>query len=196
MAYNPVPPQYRKSPEAVVTYDVFDSIGGAFKNFYLLGIQDSTGSVYTLTTDSSIGSHVSNMLNTANGMDLDFDIEVTETFLVEAREAAVSVVLHSDSGTDSFTFAVVHVDSGDTETSIGTITTEDFAQVEGRRTVKIAMTRKRFIKGDKLRLTVTCTANGNSTINYDPTGRKTIGEAGGTNTTNQAIFQLPIEIPR
>ncbi len=199
MPFKPVLTKYRKSAEVLSTYDFFESIlGTAFIKFFLLGTKDSAGLKYHLTTDSSIGSHGENLRIVDGGINIDFDIPVELPFKILARDAIISMSSERISGADkTLTYTVFHVTSGGTETSLGSVITEDIAlNKRGRRAMKISMTEKRFKKGEKLRLNVTASAA--MTAWWDPVGRLSIVEQiGGNATTNsQAVLLLPIEVPR
>ena len=194
MEYEPLPVNFRKSPEALATYSYFDSIiGAAFIKFYLLGTLDSVGPKYHLTIDNTIASDNDNQLDASGAIDLDFDIDVEVPFTVAARTAIVSQPSQNAGGAPIITYTIYHVAADTTETSIGAVTTPTLSNLD-RKTLQISLTRTRFKKGEKLRLNV----NASSAIStwWDPTGGISITEStSNRQTTSQAYLLLPVEIP-
>ena len=185
------------STEAIATYDYFESFSGvAFVKFYLLGTNDSAGKKYHLTTDKTIGSSSSNMQDLSGAINLDFDIDIDTPFKVAPRDGIVTMTFVIPGDGITVTFSVIHVDSADTETTIGTVVTEALnVGTGGRRTCKMTMTEKLFKKGEKLRLNVLASAA--LEAHWDPLGRNSIIEVvGGASATSEAILSLPIEIPK
>ena len=198
MAGVPVTFRDNRRERTLVTYDYFDSFSGVgFVKFWLLGTNDSAGKKYHLTTDKTIGSSSTNLRDLSGAINLDFDIDIDTPFKVAARDGIVTMVFVIPGSGRVVTFSVIHVDSDDTETTIGTVSTETMGQATGgRRTCKMTMTEKLFKKGEKLRLTVS--ANLALEAHWDPLGRITIIEEPGSfaSVTSEAILSLPIIVPK
>jgi len=157
-----LPIKFRKSPEVNVTVDYFDSITGVgYKTFHCCGSTSAAGSQYFLTTDTNISTDEQNT-DVAGGTDTDFDIPVGIGFTVAAEDAIIVSAQHADNGnTHDVYWKIIHVDSGSTETVIGELSGAVITGGAGaehfRKTTKISLTRKRFAKGDTLRLNAVST---------------------------------------
>lgn len=168
------------SSEVLQQIDFLDTITGiAYKKFYLLGITKAAGANdYLLTTDSSIPSDEENYRITGNGTDTDFDIKVGKGFTVAAEDAILVLSRNSDTGSaQTLTYTIYHVNSGATETSIGTAVGDTINGGAGEeyklKTQPITLTEKRFIKGDTLRLNITSSSGATDYYYFDPSGIQT-----------------------
>ena len=192
MGYTPLEVGYRKSAEAVATYDFFDSIlGAAFIKFYMATGSSGATTQFILTID---GSHVSDSLKMrqTGTFDLDFDILVDIPFTVAAREVVFNWLEGTGAGTIQWT--IYHVAVGGSETSLGTVTgnTND---VEAKKSSRVIITSKRFKKGEKLRINAIGT-NSALIAWFDPSGKKTVTDAEARTVNSTASVLIPIVVPR
>lgn len=200
MEYKPLSEQFRKSPDVQITADFFDTITGiSYKKFYLFGgIQAAGAKFYGLTTDSTISSDEENFSVVGTNADIDFDIKIGKAFTVSAEDAIIVMSRNADTGdTQNITFKLRHVDSGAVETDIGTQIGDPISGGSGTefflKTCKMAITKKRFVKGDTMRFNVV-TSSGNSDVFYfDPSGLQT-NSAETPNYPHISYILVPIEV--
>lgn len=196
-----LPVQFRKSSDSLTTVDYIDAITGVgYKKFYLCGGTNSTGNTYFLTTDSSIRTDSDNSVVTGNAQDVDFDISIGSSggFTVAAADAIIVAAVGADNGQNqTVTWKVRHVDSAATETDLGTAVGATITGGAGTeqyiKTTRIALTRKRFSSGEKLRLNFVTSSGANCFVYYDPSGLNT-QSVETPNYTLTTWVLIPIEV--
>lgn len=198
MAYTEIQEPYTKTAPVQLTADFFDQIEDTnLINMYLLGLVDSTGDIFSLTTNVSTASHESNLIsgNAGSTLDIDFDLDINTPFTIVARQAIINY--YGQTITDgTATWTLRHVDAASVETDIGTVISDTITSSnEGKKTHKFTCTKQRFTKGDKLRINVV-TSHATIKIAHDPSGRQTFVEQSTSpvTVTGQATLSVPIEI--
>lgn len=185
------------------SFDFFDYAAGAgYKRFYAGGAAHSAGNVLFLTTQTDLDPDDTAGVRYTQGAssDIDFDITFNNPITIAAADAIINLITYqADAGNTSFVVQVYHVNSGGTETSIGTITSgnkDAGAAGYARRLVKVALTSKTISTGEKLRLNIVYTGSGAaSKIFHDPNSRQTVTEAGsGLTIKTNLTFDVPFKV--
>jgi len=196
-----LPVVYRKSSEVGFNVDYIDTITNlGYKKMYCCGGEDSTGSIYFLTTDATIPASQNNRTISATNTstEANFDITFNNTATIAGADAYVSFSLAINASA-SVAVTIYHVNSAGTETSLGTKTSPSRSGGVNnyRESMKIALTKRTFTKGDKLRVEVILTdsdANA-SNVYIVPAALATLTESVSGRTINTDFFILfPFEI--
>lgn len=141
----------------------------------LYGVQSCQSSTYYLSSDTTSHSYEYTIQNTS-AIDIDFDIEVGKTFLIEG-DVEFEVPMYNVSGAnpaDPTVGVYLRTWDGTTETTLCSDTSQisiDNAEFKTMSFI-VNVARSRIKKGDTLRLTVTVTqedsANERCAIYFDP----------------------------
>lgn len=190
----------------LVNFDAFDfGTGFGYKKFYMLGTDDSSSVKYSLVTDSTLISDSTTAAWQVGGDTTDRDFDFTFNKPITIANADVTINYHvfmssNASGTFTVAWTIYHFD-GSTETSIGTVTdttsSDGDPTVRYNRTVKVTLTRKRFAKGDTLRLNAIVTSNQGAGTHYffiDPSGQVTFTNSQGGTGTSSSSINVPFEV--
>lgn len=197
-----VPIVYRKSSEKLASYDWFDSSAGAgYKTFYPIRATLSGSTVYWLTSKLADAEYNTNLAVTSGNTELNFDITFSNPVQVASADAYIEYTQALGTNSSGYIiFTIFHVDSAGTETSLGSTVT-DTRSTGGsaetiRRVQKIALTKKSFAIGDKIRLSIDVYRTaGTITIYYDPNSRETFTESGSGATIGSSIkLNVPFRI--
>ena len=192
MPYSPQELPYVKSPEALATYDYFDSvIGVGFKKFYPVIGQTSTATQHYLTTDSSIASD-SVWFQVDSSQDIDFDITVEVPFTIAAKDAIFNWRQVGGDSTAGVTWKIIHYD-GSTETVLGTVIGKVTTTATEQLSVKATLTRKFFEKGDILRINPNVTIGGSGNVPFDPSGGESSNDTEGRAVNSQLSLLLRLQ---
>jgi len=197
-----VPKVYRAGSTPVTfNFDFFDFINGVgYKKLYFGAMITSAANQYILTPDATLTSDDSNVKVAANGtFNIDFDIEFENPAIVAGADATISYTVVGGAGnTFAATFTIYHVDSGATETQIGTVIAETASGITSsvRKSVNVSLTRQEFRPGEKLRVTGDFISNAPGCFMLaDPSGRVTAGGDVSTSTNNSSAFiSVPFEV--
>jgi len=206
-----VPIVYRKNPPFQVSYDWTDSIANCgYIRFYgncsaltgaktlFLSKNSIDSSSYYSTTDQAIYTSSA----AGDDIDKDFDITFTVPITVAAAECIVNFSRWEQDacGAAQCVVTVYHVTAAGVETSIGTATTPSNnwgSDQYLRECIKMTLTQKTFVAGEKLRLTINITnggALGTMKLYHDSSGGLTltdsIGRTIGTDITVDVPFVL------
>jgi hypothetical protein len=196
--------------KASSSYDWYDfASGAAYKKFYLAAGKTSAGGSYFLTDSTDIGSASDTdaagstyelRLDAATTADRDFDLTFNTPHVI-AGTAYISgrLTCFGDiARTANIKVTIYHVTSGGTETSLGSVTgpTRTGTPVNTKECFAIPLTQKSFAKGEKLRVTLELTTNGNyATVYHDPSGRSTATDSMNGGTLNsQFIVMVPFRV--
>ena len=198
-----LPQIYRKSSLAVASYDWLDYTAGVgYKRFLGAGAIDSTGVTLFLTNkvlESATNDGSTRAIWTAGeDIDLNFDITFGVPAVVGGGDAFLTFTVSKPANTGgNAVINLYHVDLAAAETSIGTKTTRTYAVTGGgeyyRETIVIAITKKAFAIGEKLRLSITFTTDAGDSITmyHDPDTFLTF-----TDTASRTIgSDLKLEMP-
>lgn len=179
-------------------FDFFDYISGAgYKNFYAFSSAVLGGNVLALSPIILDGS-LNNLANsgTSNPETLNFDITFNNPAIIEGT-AFISYSLTGTGGAQTPVFKIQHV-RGAVVTDLGTGSAHSTGTGTQRETIPITLTRKRFLKNDKIRLNIVIGNTGTFNLYYDPTNRTLNGglTESGTNAkiTAAMILKLPFSI--
>lgn len=185
----------------VITADFLDTITGvSYIKFHCLGTRNEAGLQYSLTNNSTLNSDELNAQVTGAGVansDFDFDIKILKPFTVAATDAIVQATNSTPSSNTIFAvYNVIHVDSADVETNIGTVDAADLnGALDQLNVLLIPMTRKRFAKGDKLRFNLINNSSATSSIVYWGGGGGAYAQTATLpNFTKDTNILLPIEV--
>lgn len=195
-----LPSQYRKSSESVIQYDFVDQfLGVGYITIYTLGLKDSTGNDYALTTNGSLIAHEENrFVDASSAIDIDYDLDINKSIVIPAVDCLFQARVQIDTGnTTSFAFNLKRVDSSGNEYSMGSVTSDSITGGASDEHYIIAcrttLTRTVLKKGDKLRLTVTNpTVGGSADKFYHSPSFWTTSEI--QTYTDSSQFLLPVEI--
>lgn len=184
------------SPVVITADFVSNATGTNFLILYAAGGVDSTTKKYFLTSDSAFTSDNDNFNTTATG-NFTFDLEIIKPFTVAAGTTFISFLQFSNADTTTTVVTIHHVTSGGTESSLGAATALN-SNTGGsnweRKGLTIPTTRRKFNKGEKLRISVDPTMVGIGEVYWDPSGRFTVGETNGGATVNSTFkISIPIE---
>jgi hypothetical protein len=189
--------------EFTFNVDYFDYAAGAgYKKYYPAIGKDSTGYVYFLTDNSSLASATDKCF-LQGASDIDFDLTFNTPMTIAAADAHVSYFVvknGADGDSTTTTINVYHVSTAAVETLIGTIAAAD---TDGnpvtyvKKTMKIALTKKHFSIGEKLRINVVIALlNGSAAWkwHFDPAGLYSQTDVEGRTINNSASINLPFKI--
>ena len=131
--------------------------------FYGMGTRDSVGDKYVLMKEAGAGRPVHNAA--AIQIDLDFDITINKPTIL-AGIATIDFKFET-AALGRAIITLYHYD-GATETSLGTVTSEDINGVAIATKLKFTVTRKMFAIGTILRLNIIVdSAAGNAGLYFD-----------------------------
>jgi len=190
--------------KVVTNVDFFDNVTGVgFVKIYFAGGWDDSAQYFLTTNSSVVGDELNHRLkSTGAGINADFDIEMTRNFTVAGNNAILTYQTHVDTGENmTVSFIVNHVDKDNTETIIGSVSGANISGSAGAEynvnTMKVPLTKKRFSKGEKLRIHVVPNgSNVNSSFFCDPSGFWGFtGEDAVVFPFTSYIF-LPVEVPQ
>lgn len=191
--------KYRGLPEVNLTnYDFYDlATGTGYKNFY--GMDTITGAsttVYLLTSQTPFAAAGFTSFYQAVS-DLDFDLSLNVPLQIEGDcQFSVPITSSSNMTAKTFTIKFYRVDSGGTETQIGTTVTinkalsNESAVLSGKYVIPVT----RLKAGEKLRFNISAPSPGATFYLYylhDPKSRS-LGIPATTNS--QLIINLPIKL--
>jgi hypothetical protein len=139
------------SEPVLKSYDWYDLASAqAYKQFYFMGGGSSAGDTFFLTTNSMrTDSDNFNLIST----DKDFDITFNQNLTIAEGTAFFRCACEETaSGSFYVDVTIYHVDSSGTETSLGTARSRSVSTAGQQLLVSIAVTRKKFSVGEKLRV--------------------------------------------
>lgn len=188
----------------VFNIDYFDWVRGAgYKKYYLAGLCTTTGNKeYILTSDGNLVADSANMSIGGNGFEEDFDITFNSPVTVAAADAMINYTSYMSSGAgDHFNLTIIiyHV-RGATETQIGTVTSDSddgSTPIYRSKAAKMALTKKHFAAGDKMRVTIQISSSQVSTTQLayiDPAGSISHTGQWGSTVNSSFSINLPFEI--
>jgi hypothetical protein len=212
MAYK-LPIVFRKSPPFTASFDWVDATTGlGYRRYYAAGAQDSAGVKHFLTTEvvdssSSVNPASSGGAWTENNhggseLDIDFDIEFLKPAIVGGGIAYFNITyqLAIQDQNGGITVTVYHVDSEDTETSIGTTESATHSAILAalvwiRDLVKVDLTETNFKAGDKLRVNViTHDTEDHIQIWHDPGSGLTATDINGRTVGTDFTCDIPFKV--
>lgn len=177
--------------------DFFKGVG--YITYYVGTFKDTVGTSYLMTT-TTLDSQPIRFTAPSSPVDKDFDLEfekeetVKGIFLINFTQQAGST---GASGTVSTVINIYHVDTGSSETLLGTATTptRSASGTYYRESIKIDVGIKPFSPGEKLRINIITTGSGNvASVYLDPGSRTTFtGSEGGTIGSDFKV-QIPFKI--
>ena len=176
-------PVYFREPSSKVSFsfDWFDYAAGAgYKTFYpIRGHEDSGGiSLLAQSTSFHSDSAANYQYTTQAGVgstEHNFDVEFSKPVTVAAAVAYANFYMQTAGGaTGRVEVEIFHVDTGASETSIGSELTDNQATgFNYWKFLTISLTKKHFGIGEKLRVEVTIThvaGAGSVRVYHDPAG--------------------------
>lgn len=195
-----LPVHYRKSSETLLQVDFLDQfLGVGFVKIHTIGLRNSSGNVYALTTNDTLIAHEENQyVDASSSIDIDYDLDINQNVVVAGVDCIVQARVQVDTGnTAAFSFNLKKVDSDGTETSMGSVTSDTLTGAASDEhfllTTKLSLTRTVLKKGDKLRLTVTNpTVGGASDKFFHSPSFWTTTES--VTYINSSFFLLPVEV--
>ncbi len=184
----------------VVTFDWEDIFKGIGYISYFCGISQDTGGVaYFFSSqiqESQPPSEAANATPKDLDFDLDFDAEedIEGLFLINFTQRPGS---SGAAGTCNTAITIYHVDSGASETSLGTAqtATRSGSGTFYRENLQINISRQHFSPGEKLRINVIFTGSANSAdLPIDPASSLTFTDTFGRTVGSDFIVQVPFKI--
>lgn len=215
MVISALPEDYRKSPPFTVSFDWTDSVLGlGYIRFFPCGSFLTAGQTYFLSTkvlDSAANKKTSGNVGTSGSfvkkIDIDFDLEIIKEPLTAKGTAYVNL---TGAGIDElmttgfyWIVKVVHVDTGATETTIGTgqsTTRPGTANKWYRENITIDLTETLFAFGEKIRITIEGWANdagGGSAkivLYHDPASVESVTDADGVTRGTDITIDMPFKV--
>jgi len=207
-----LPPVFRTSPSANITYNWVDYLAGAgYITFYGAShIVTGWTKKYILTTQNTVDSSSGSTADAAwiciwteytasAAADIDFDYTFKKAATVGGASAYINATAKVDNGDSvKFTATIYHYD-GTTETSLGT-TTDIHASAGGvdsyfRQLLVIPdVTIKAFAVGDTLRLNISAVNGGNIRIYHDPASKLSFTDQHTRTVGTDLIFNCPFKV--
>lgn len=199
----PVPVSYRRSSEAVTSYDFFDIASGTGYERFYLGLAQISGSTLKFLTPNVIPSDPSSVSGTVAGagtpLDYDFDVSFNKPFTIEG-ELIFSGLFSLKTGglKGQYLIDVYHVNSAGTETLLGSAEGAEKTGIdEWKACFKVTIARKHLAIGEKLRITTRLRINagaGDWEVWFDPKNRETVTDGGSIVQTSDAYVDVPFRI--
>ena len=203
----PLDPKLTKFSTAspTITTFSFEDIASGLNFISFLGMASEDGSAvsYHLVTNSSLWSDPVGTTREGTGTtEMNFDTSTFNRPRTPRGTAFFSAGMACDAGeTAKITVQLIHVDSGDTETTISAeITTATKASTSPTGVMYAVpipiTTNKRFVKGDKLRLEVKMikvSGANTAAIGHDPANQTIV--TGEFDPANGATTTMRLEMP-
>ena len=200
----PIPQTYVTSPEAAVNFDFADVLTDV-GYVTLTALDDEAGGqkLSRLVVDST---NLRTSVAQPGSVESNFDFEFLTSQKVKGDLLLTITIWAHDTGTgnttNDTTVEIFHVDSGATETTIGTqqaITQLVTAGDGNYRTTLTFAVDKQFAVGDKLRVEVISTITGNAGgdvggVYHDPLNRTTITDQHSSGANTNLIVQVPFQL--
>lgn len=203
-----IPTNFQSVSPVLASYDWLDITSGTgYRRYYAVGSGDNTLflSSRSMTSSTDYWSYTANFNSTTPALTIDLDFDITLNVPADIKGTAYFNGLmrawNNAGATSRFTVNVYHVNSGGTETLLGTAVganTNDYY----RECLKISLTQKHFAIGEKLRLNVilhgwnTGLSTGKVTVFYDPTSVVTKTDTSATTSDTRTVgTDMYIDVP-
>lgn len=186
-------------------FDWFDYAAGAgYKTFYCCAGKNDSGAQYFLTTEQ-IASDNDNLSTGALGVgtvEVNFDVTFNNPVTIAAADCLIEFTGNANAANDSgYVIATIyHVNSAAVETSLGTVQSATITSAGGasmqRKSMKVALTKKAFGIGEKLRAEIQfVVSNASVTFYYDPSSRTALTEGGtGASIPSDIRINVPFVV--
>jgi len=194
----PVPIVYRAADNVNASYDWLDVTSGVgYRRYFGVASDIAAGAEYFLTPESVTSYEEGKSANgTASpAIDLDFDITFNKPAYVKGVAVVNALFRSVSSASITPVVNIYHVTAVGTETLLGTATMVN-RSVTGyyKQTIRISLTEKQFIVGDRLRLNMQLNIlNGNQGWIYFDSGTS-VTDVDGRTVTGTLAFDCPFRI--
>jgi len=202
--------RFRTASPITASYNWIDFVTQAgYVRFYGVGSTLTAGVTYLLTT-TAVDSGTGDTSGTAGfktfgvagaDIDIDFDITFNRPVTIAKADAFVNYTLWHEANADinSSVVSIKHVDTGASETVIGTASIEAHTQAPEnywREALKIALTETVFSIGEKLRITITVVNNAanNTAIFHDPTSSLSFTDSESRTIGSDMTIDIPFKV--